>query len=186
MRKLVSFHFITLNGYFEDAAGDTSWASQSQEQRDFALQKMEEENILIFGRITYEHMIAWWPTPAAIRQDPEMAAGMNNAEKIVFSNSLKKVDWQQTRIMGGDIVEEIRRLKTTAGKHLCLLGSGSILTLFAAHELIDEFQFMINPVALGNGHPVFAGLTRQLNLQLLSSRVLNNGVVILTYIPIRK
>ncbi|NIG55566.1 dihydrofolate reductase family protein [Chitinophaga sp. Cy-1792] len=186
MRKLVSFQFITLNGYFEDAAASTAWAIQSMEQRDYALNNMEAENILLFGRITYEHMIAWWPTNAAIKQDPEMAAGMNNAEKIVFSNTLKNVSWQNTRVVGGDITEEIRRLKNTPGKNLCLLGSGSILTLFAAHDLVDEFQLMINPVALGNGHSIFKGLAQQLNLQLLSSKVFSNGVVVLTYIPVRK
>ncbi len=183
MRKLTSFQFLTLNGFFSDATGNTSWSSQGDEQRDFALDKMEAENILLFGRKTYEHMINWWPTEAARKADPEMAAGMNNAEKIVFSNTLKKADWQNTRIVSGDIIEEVRRLKNTPGKNLALLGSGSILTQFAEHHLIDEFELMMNPVAIGDGHTLFGGLKKKIPLQLLSTKAFHNGVVLLTYIP---
>ncbi|RAJ77523.1 dihydrofolate reductase [Chitinophaga dinghuensis] len=183
MRKLTSFQFLTLNGFFSDATGNTSWSSQGDEQRDFALDKMEAEHILLFGRKTYEHMINWWPTEAARKADPEMAAGMNNAEKIVFSNKLKKAEWQNTRIVSGDIIEEVRRLKNTPGKNLALLGSGSILTQFAENHLIDELELMMNPIAIGDGHTLFGGLKKEIPLQLLSTKAFHNGVVLLKYIP---
>ncbi|WP_291910283.1 dihydrofolate reductase family protein [Chitinophaga sp. CB10] len=186
MRKLISFQFLTLNGYFEDAKGHTDWASQGADQRDFAVSMLEQENVVLFGRITYEHMIAWWPTAAAAQMDPEMAAGMNNADKIVFSNTLQTAAWKNTTISSGDVVAAVQHLKKSPGPNLALLGSNSILTQLAAHQLVDEYQLMIHPVAIGNGHTLLGGLRHRLPLQLISSRVFSNGVVLLTYIPSAK
>ncbi|MBV7530342.1 dihydrofolate reductase family protein [Chitinophaga sp. sic0106] len=183
MRKLISFQFLTLNGYFEDAKGHTDFTTQGADQRDFAISMLEKENVLLFGRITYEHMIAWWPTPAAAQLDPEMAAGMNNADKIVFSNTLQGTAWNNTRISSGDLIESVQHLKKSPGPNLALLGSNSILTQLATHNLVDEFQLMIHPIAIGNGHTLLGGLRHRIPLQLTSTQAFSNGVVLLTYIP---
>ncbi|MBN8853786.1 MAG: dihydrofolate reductase [Sphingobacteriales bacterium 50-39] len=184
MRKLVVFNFLTLNGYFEGPGGDTSWHRHGEEEGKFASESMGQGGILLFGRTTYELMVSYWPTPMAMQQAPEVAKGMNKAEKIVFSRTLKTADWENTRIINGDLAKEVRRLKETPGKDMCLLGSGSILTQLADAGLIDEYQFMIDPVALGSGTPAFKGLKKKLDLRLVSTRKFSSGVVLLNYQPL--
>ncbi|HWY97954.1 MAG TPA: dihydrofolate reductase family protein [Bacteroidia bacterium] len=184
MRKLTVFNFMTLDGYFEGPKkGEYAWHkhTQTSEETEYAEGKLQYDNTLLFGRVTYDQMVSFWPTENAIKMFPDVAKGMNKAEKIVFSNSLKKPDWNNTSIMKGDIVEEIRKLKNTSGKDMTILGSGSIITLFAENGLIDEFQFMVDPIAIGKGTPIFKGIKHQLNLKLISTKAFKDGVVILTY-----
>jgi dihydrofolate reductase len=187
MRKLAVFNFMTLDGYFEGPKkGEYAWHKHlpSSEETEYAEDKVQYNNTLLFGRVTYDQMISFWPTENAIKMFPVVAKGMNKAEKIVFSNTIKKPEWNNTRVIKGNIVEEIRNLKNTAGKDMTILGSGSIITLFAENGLIDEFQFMIDPIAIGNGTPIFKGIKHQLNLKLISTKAFKDGVVVLTYKPI--
>ena len=184
MRKLVVFNFLTLNGYFEGPDGDLSWHRHGEEEGKYASESVGQGGVLLFGRITYEHMAAFWPTPMAMQQMPAVAKGMNNAEKIVFSRTLKTADWENTNIISGDLIKEVDRLKKVPGKDMCLLGSGSILTQLADAGLIDEYQFMVDPVALGSGTPAFKGLKKKLDLKLVSTRKFSSGVLLLNYQPL--
>ncbi|HVU55423.1 MAG TPA: dihydrofolate reductase family protein [Puia sp.] len=184
MRKLVVFNFLTLNGYFEGSGGDISWHRSGEEESKFAGESVGQGGILLFGRVTYEHMVAYWPTPMAMQQHPAVAKGMNKAEKIVFSRTLKQSDWENTTVIDGDLAKEVRRLKEMPGNDMCLLGSGSILTQLADAGLIDEYQFMVDPVALGAGTPAFKGLKKKLDLQLVSHRVFQSGIILLNYRPL--
>ncbi|HYC86390.1 MAG TPA: dihydrofolate reductase family protein [Chryseosolibacter sp.] len=182
MRKLNVFNFTTLNGFYKGIDGDISWHRHGAEESDFASNSMESGgSTLLFGRVTYEMMASYWPTAQAAKENPAVAEGMNKADKIVFSRSLKKVDWPNTRIVR-DMVEEVKKLKASAGPDLTLLGSGSILTQLAGHGLVDGFQFMIDPVALGAGTPVFHGLGRKLDLKLTDTRAFKSGVVLVSYV----
>jgi dihydrofolate reductase len=186
MRKLNAFNFMTLDGYFEGPKkGEYAWHKhhQSTEETEFAEDKLQYDNTLLFGRVTYDQMASFWPTENAVKMVPDVAKGMNKAEKIVFSNSMKNPKWNNTRVIKGDIVEEIRKLKNTSGKNMTILGSGSIITLFAEHGLIDEFQFMVNPRAIGSGTSIFKGIKHQLELKLVSTKAFKDGVVVLTYSP---
>lgn len=184
MRKLVIFNFTTLNGYFEGPGGDISWPRQGEEESKFAAESVGQGGVLLFGRTTYEHMASYWPTPMAHQQMPAVAEGMNKAEKIVFSRTLQQADWENTRIINGDIIAAVRQLKQSPGKDMCVLGSGSIITQLADAGLINEYQFMVNPVALGEGTPTFKGMKKKLDLQLISARTFKSGVILLSYKPL--
>jgi dihydrofolate reductase len=184
MRKLVIFNFTTLNGYFAGPGGDLSWHRHGEEESKFASESVGQGGVLLFGRITFEHMVSYWPTPQAMQQMPAVAEGMNKAEKIVFSRTMKKTDWQNTRIISEDVVDAVRQLKQMPGKDMCVLGSGSIITQLADAGLIDQYQFMVDPVALGDGTPTFRGLPRKLDLKLISTRAFKSGVVLLSYQPL--
>lgn len=184
MRKLISYNFITLNGFYKDANNDIRWHKHDTEESAYGVDMLESANTLLFGRITYDMMKSYWPTPMALQQAPDMAAGMNRAEKIVFSRTLDSADWHNTRIIRDNMVEQIRQLKQQPGNDLTLLGSGSILTQFADHGLIDEYQIMLDPVAIGQGTPIFNNLIRPLDLKLSMSRVFKSGVVLLHYQPV--
>lgn len=185
MRKLFAFNFITLNGFYKGEADDISWHRHGEEESTFAAENMQGEGAaLLFGRVTYHHMASFWPTPDAIRNIPDVAAGMNRAEKIVFSNTLKHADWNNTKVIGGDIVKAMKKLKQTEGKDMTILGSGSIVSLFADHGLIDGYQIMLDPVALGEGTALFSGITKKLDLKLTGTRTFKSGVVLLNYQPL--
>lgn len=183
MKKLSVFNFITLNGYLNGTEGDISWHRHGVEENQYAAKSLQSGNTLLFGRKTYELMANYWPTPMAMQNDPVIAKGMNNADKIVFSRTLKKTDWKNTKVISDDIVNEIKRLKKLPGNDLTLLGSGSILTLFAENGLIDEYQIMVDPVAIGSGTSIFHGIHQALNLQLTNVKTFKSGVILLSYMP---
>jgi dihydrofolate reductase len=191
MRKISVFNFISLDGYYAGPGGDISWAKarqgdeQDQEENDFGRKGVGAGNILLFGRITYEMMAGYWPSPAAMKNSPEMAEGMNKAEKIVFSRTLKKTTWNNSRVAGGEMVEAIRKLRREPGKDMTVLGSGSIVTQLAQEGLIDEYQLMIHPVVLGKGSSIFGGISGHLNLDLTGTRSFPSGVVLLSYRPVK-
>ncbi|NML21158.1 dihydrofolate reductase [Pseudoflavitalea sp. G-6-1-2] len=183
MRKLKVFNFLTLNGYYKGPDDDISWNNHDHEENEHAKKGLYADNILLFGRVTYEMMAGFWPTSQALQQMPEIAKGMNSAEKIVFSSTLKNPQWEHTSVIGKDIVSAIRAMKQSAGKDLTILGSGSIISQFADAELIDEFELMINPVALGSGTSFLHNIKNTLSLQLITTRVLKNGCIVLNYQP---
>jgi dihydrofolate reductase len=186
MRKLIAFNFITLNGYFKGPGNDISWHRHGAEENEFAAENLESGATLLFGRVTYEMMAGYWPTPLAVENDPLVAEGMNRAEKIVFSKTLKKAHWNNTKILKDDIVEEIKKMKSALGKpgkDMVLLGSGSIVTHFTEQRLIDQYQVMVDPVALGGGTPLFKGLQQKLDPELTATKTMKSGVVLLSYRP---
>ncbi len=184
MRKVTVFNLITVDGYFSGKGGDISWHKVDEEFQELAEQASNSGNTLLFGRVTYELMAGYWPTDEAIRNDPVVAAGMNKAEKVVFSRTLKKVNWNNTRLVKNDLLSEVRSLKQQSGKDLTVLGSGSIVSQLAGAGLIDEYQILLNPVVLGAGKTMFQGIKEKIDLRLTKTRVFKNGNVLLCYEPI--
>jgi dihydrofolate reductase len=186
MRKLVVFNHVSLDGYFVGANGDLGWAYRGNDDPEYAAFVAENASgggQLLFGRITYQMMASYWPTPAADQHDPVVAAGMNSMPKVVFSRSLEGASWNNTKLVKGDIVAEIRKLKNEAGPDMAILGSGSIVSQLAAENVIDEYQVMVDPVALGTGRTMFGGVKEKLNLKLTRTRTFGNGKVFLCYEP---
>jgi dihydrofolate reductase len=184
MGKLIAYNFTTLNGYYKGPENDISWHRHGAEEGAFASDNLEARATLLFGRVTYEMMAGWWPSPMAMESMPDVAKGMNESEKIVFSTTLDSADWENTTLISGDLIEEVRKLKAIPGKVMTILGSGSIIAQLADAGQIDEYQFMIDPVALGDGTPSFKGLTRKLDLKLMDVRKFDSGVVLLSYAPL--
>jgi dihydrofolate reductase len=137
--------------------------------------------MILFGRITYEMMASFWPTDMARQSMPDVAKGMNAASKIVFSRNLKKADWENTKVISGDLIAEVNKLKQEAEKDMVILGSGSIIAQLSDHKLIDTYQIMIDPVALGRGTSLFTNMEHQLDLVLKDTQTFKSGTVLLTY-----
>jgi len=187
MKNLGAFIFTTLNGFFEGSEkGDISWHRHGQEENEFAASSMQPGTILVFGRVTYEMMVRFWPTPMAMQNAPDVARGMNSARKIVFSHSMEKADWENTTLIKEDVVSAVKKLKKTSEHHMTILGSGSIVRQLSEAGLIDEYHIMIDPVALGKGMSVFQGLSVPLNLDLINVRSFKSGTVLLDYKPVRR
>lgn len=183
MATLSIFNFISLDGFYKDAGNGISWHRHGGPQEtSFASNNANGGNILLFGRKTYEMMAAFWPTDAAAASMPGVAAGMNAAEKIVFSKTLEKADWKGTRIIRDNLETEIRKLKQ-GDRNMTVLGSGSIVTQLATLNLIDEYGIFLDPVALGAGTSIFHGINKQLDLRLKNHQVFENGAIYLQYVP---
>jgi dihydrofolate reductase len=128
-------------------------------------------------------MARFWPTPEGIRHFPEVAARMNSAAKVVFSRTLATAAWSNTRVARGGPADEVRRMKAEAGPDMVVLGSGTIVEQLAAERLVDEFQSVVVPIALGAGRTMFQGLGSPAPLRLVRTRSFSNGNVLLCHAP---
>jgi dihydrofolate reductase len=186
MRKLIVFNSVSIDGYFVDAAGDMSWAHNMRpdaEWQAYVASNASGEGELVYGRKTYEMMAGFWPSPAALERMPEVAAGMNRARKVVFSRTLEKAEWENTRLLKGDLATEVRKLKAESGGGMCILGSGTIVAQLAEAGLIDEFHNVIVPVVIGKGRTQFEGVAKRLEFDVKSVRAFTNGNVLTIYTP---
>ena len=186
MRKLVVFNSTSLDGYFSDANGDMRFAHNANRDAEwdaFVASNASGGGTLLFGRITYELMASFWPTPLAAERMPVVAERMNNLPKIVFSRTLDKASWSNTKLVKGDLAGEIRKMKEEPGENMAILGSGSIVSQLTQHGLIDEYQIVVIPVALGRGRTMFEGVKEKVPLRLTRTRTFMNGNVLLCYEP---
>ena len=188
MARVMVFNSISLDGYFTDAKGDMSWAhagADDPEWQEFVAGNAQGGRAsggqLVFGRKTYEMMAGFWPTDAARAQMPEVAEGMNSMPKVVFSRTLGKAEWQNTRLVKTDPAAEVRRLKKEDGPDMVVLGSGTIVALLTQNGLVDQYQVVVCPVVLGAGRTMFDGVTAAPGMDLKTSRPFRNGKVVLTY-----
>lgn len=184
MRKLSVFNFTTLNGFYKGPGEDISWNQHGPQENEHAENGLQSGNILLFGRRTFEMMAGFWPTEQARAMMPAVAEGMNNSEKLVVSRTLTNPTWHNSTVLSGSLETSIRELKESAGKDITILGSGSIVAQLTDLGLIDSYQLMINPVALGAGTPLFQGIKNPLNLKLVNSAILSNGILVLDYVPV--
>jgi dihydrofolate reductase len=182
MKKLRVFESISVDGYFTDANDDIAWAHAGQDDPEFT--KWIASNAsgggeLLFGRKTYEMMVAFWPTPAAAEQMPEVAKGMNASKKYVASRTITP-QWKNTQLVQGELVEAVRALKRGDGPGITVLGSGSVVAQLAEAGLVDEYQLVILPIALGAGRTLF---TKRHQLRRVDHRAFDCGNVVVTYAP---
>jgi dihydrofolate reductase len=181
MSKLNVFNFITLNGFYKGLNEDISWSKRDNaEDGEFASGNAMAAGILLFGRVTYQMMAGWWPGEMAKKAMPQVAEGMNRAQKIVFSRTLDKAEWANTTLLKENLVGEVKKLKK-GDKPITILGSGNLTAQLVDAGLVDDFQIMINPIALAKGSPIFTGMRKELQLKLVDSKTFKNGKVLLTY-----
>jgi dihydrofolate reductase len=182
MRKLVVFNSVTLDGYFTGANEDLSWAHQQDpEWSSFVEENSKGGGTLLFGRKTYEMMASFWPTPEAAKSFPVVAERMNALPKVVFSRTLDQASWNNTKLVKGDLASEVEKLKAEPGEGISILGSGSIVAQLAGTGLIDEYQFVVVPVVLGEGRTMFEGTKGKLDLKPTATRKFQNGNVLMSY-----
>ena len=183
MRKIVFFMLTSLDGYFEGPDRDINWHNVDEEFNDFAERHTSEFGALLFGRVTYELMASYWPTEAAKRDDPVIASLMNSLPKIVFSKTLQKVEWENTRLVKDNFTKVVSELKKEEGKDAAIFGSSDLAVTLMEQGLIDEYRIMVNPIVLGDGKPLFKGIKEKVDLKLIKTKVFKSGNVLLYYAP---
>jgi dihydrofolate reductase len=181
MRKLIAGINMTLDGFCDHTAGIAD-----DELHKHYNDLMHSVDTILFGRITYQLMESSWPAivknPTGDKPMDEFAVLIDNVTKIVFSHTLKKVDWRNTILKKEISKEEILELKRKEGKSI-LVGSPGLIVAFTQLDLIDEYQLCIHPIVLGKGLPLFKNIQDRIDLQLLKTKTFASGVVAFYYVP---
>jgi dihydrofolate reductase len=183
MRTLASFIFTSLDGFYEGPKGELDWSNVDREFNDFAVRQLDEADTLGFGRATYEHMAAHWPTEQAKANDPAITSRMNDKEKLVFSTTLTDASWSGTTVIGGEATEHMATIKAGTGKELLVMGSPHLTANLAQAGVLDELRIMVCPIVLGQGRSLFEDLKGRVSLTLLGVRQFDSGNLMLTYRP---
>ncbi len=179
MRKLIMWNIITLDGYFE---GNQKWDLSfhnvvwGQELEKLSIEQLNSADYLVFGRVTYEGMAAYWT-----KAEGEIAELMNSIPKLVFSKTLKSAQWNNTTLISENASAHIKKLKERGGRDMYVFGSAKLSETFINENLFDEYRIGIAPVILGSGQPLFSPGVASRNLSLVSTQQLLTGGVVLKY-----
>jgi dihydrofolate reductase len=186
MRKVIASPFVTLDGFMAGPHGEIDWNVPyfDEEMAAYVHEQFEEVDTLLFGRVTYQEFAQYWPDQG-VKDGPAEAEKMNSIKKIVFSKTLAKAEWNNSRIVRDHIAEEISRLKEQPGANLSIDGSPTLIHSFSKLGLIDEYRIRVHPVVLGSGVPLFKDQSERMKLKLLEARPFRSGVVLLRYAPIK-
>ncbi len=183
MRRLIMWNMVTLDGCFEGPKPwDLGWheLGWGEELAQLSIEQTSSADALLFGRATYEGMAAYWASAKGKTADI-----MNAIPKVVFSKTLERADWNNTRLVREGAEREVARLKQQAGKDLFIYGSASLANSLTRSGLIDEYRLGLNPVVLGGGSPLFKPAPESMKMRLLDVRALKSGCVLLRYEPAR-
>ncbi len=180
-RRLIMWNLITLDGFFEGAQKwdlhhhEYVWGDELER---FSIEQASEADVILFGRVTYEGMAAHWPSA-----EGEVADIMNAIPKVVFSSTLKRAAWNNTRLVRGDAEEAIARMKREPGRDIFVFGSSELCDSLLRAGLFDEIRLCVVPVILGEGTPLFKrGEERR--MELLSVMPLSTGATMHRYRPV--
>ncbi len=181
MRNLILWNLITLDGFFEGPKSwDLDWHSLvwGEDLDRLSLDQLKTAGMLLFGRVTYQGMASYWSTAKG-----EVADAMNAIPKIVFSRTLENAEWNNTRLIKENAVEEIVKLKSEPGKDLFIFGSAALSSAFMQHGLIDQYRLGVVPVVLGGGNPLFKPASHRITMKLIDTKTFSSGFAILRYQP---
>jgi dihydrofolate reductase len=185
-RKIIATDYVSLDGVIQDPVGMEGsglgdWTgpfSRGPEGDKFKLAELTQADALIFGRLIYDGFAAVWPT---VKDEASFAERMNSLPKYVASRSLQEASWNNSTIIGNDLVNEVKALKAKPGKDMLIYGSASIVDALMPQRLVDEYRLMIYPIVLGGGKRLFPQGAQSV-LTLAECRTFNDGIVLLRYV----
>ncbi len=186
MGKIVVTEFVSLDGVMEDPGGAEDYRhggwtfefDRGEEGNKFKLEEVQEAEAQLLGRITYEGFAAAWPE----REDPGgFAEKMNSMPKYVISSTLREASWSNSEILSGELADEVAKLHREIDGTILVAGSAQLVQSLFEHDLVDELRLMVFPVLLGEGKRLFGDVSGKKPLRLADSKVVGDGVAILTY-----
>lgn len=184
MAEIVVTEFVSLDGVMEDPGGAESfkhggWTFEIERGSDgdnFKLEETMDTDALLLGRVTYEGFAAAWPS-----REGEFADKFNTMPKYVVSSTLESPEWENSTVLEGDVVDSVSRLRRELDGKIVVHGSAQLAQTLLEHDLVDELRLMVFPVVLGSGKRMFGETSDKKRLQLIDSRTVGDGVVILVY-----
>ncbi len=186
MGKIVVTEFISLDGVVEDPGGSEDYRhggwtfeiDRGEEGNRFKLDETMEAEAQLLGRVTYEGFAEAWP-----EREGEFADKFNSMPKYVVSSTLEEAEWSNSTVLRGDLVDEITKLKQEVDGVILVAGSVQLVQALLEHDLVDELRLMVFPVLLGEGKRLFGEVSEKKRLRLADSKVVGDGVALLTYEP---
>ena len=186
MRRIISFMHISLDGFVAGPNGEMNWIKVDEELFDYIGKRIGATDTALYGRVTYQMMEAYWPTasdkPNASTHDIEHSAWYKKAHKVVLSKSMKGADLSNTTIISNNLSESINKIKQGGSEDILLFGSPTATHALMQQNLIDGYWLFVNPIILGQGIPLFAGIKDKVKLKLLTTQQFSSGVTELNYV----
>jgi dihydrofolate reductase len=177
--RLVATEYLSLDGVFEEP-GHWSGPFFNAEAGQFKWDELKASDALLLGRKTYQGFAAAWPKMPGTG---EFGEKMNSMPKYVVSSTVDKVDWAGSKLVKGNVIEEVRKLKSAPGKDLLLSGSGQLFNALMKEDLIDLYRFMVHPIVLGQGKRLFTDGAIKRTLDLTETKRFAAGIVVLELVP---
>jgi len=185
MRKIISFMHMSLDGFVAGPNGELDWAKVDDEIFDYVGKRISEGDTALYGRVTYQLMESYWPTagtkPTATRHDIEHSKWYSKVHKVVLSKTLHDAGLANATIISDNLSEKINEIKQRDGKEILLFGSPTATHSLLQLNLIDGFWLFVNPIILGRGIPLFAGIKGKIKLNLVTTHQFTSGVTELNY-----
>jgi dihydrofolate reductase len=186
MGRIVVTEFVSLDGVMEAPGGGENYKhagwtfkfDRGEEGDQFKFDELQEAEAQLLGRVTYEGFAAAWPT---FSDEVGFADKMNSMPKYVVSATLQSADWNNSTILSGDVVEGVTQLKKKVDGVILVAGSAQLVQTLVEHDLVDELRLMVFPVVLGSGKRLFGETSDKKPLQLASSKIVGDGIAVLTY-----
>ena len=189
MRKVIVLMHVSLDAFTAGPNGELDWAIVDEEIEHYVDNLLTTVDTALYGRVTYHMMESYWPSvpenPSSSKHDIDHAHWVENVSKIVFSTTLEKVVWKNTKLVKDHVAEEITKLKHESGSDIMTFGSPSLVHTLMQLGLIDDYRINVNPVILGSGIPLFQGIKDRMPLKLVEARPFHSGVVGLHYQAIK-
>lgn len=185
MRRVILFMHTTLDGFVAGLNGEMDWINVDDEMFDFAGKQTDQADTALYGRVTFEMMNGYWPTageqPNASKHDIEHSTWYNKVQKVVLSKTLDESGLTNTKVIRENISDNINELKRQEGKNILIFGSATASHSLFNEGLIDDFWLFVNPVVIGQGIPLFKGITETKKMNLIESKTYSCGVIGLHY-----
>jgi dihydrofolate reductase len=185
--KIVVTEYISLDGVMEDPGGAEGtphggWSFQfwNEEAGKYKFEELFTTDALLLGRVTYEGFAKAWPS---VKDEQGFADRMNNLPKYVVSTTLRTLEWKNSRLLTGDIAEEVATLKQQPGQNLLVAGSCKLVQTLMQYDLVDEYRLLVHPIVLGSGKRLFGEQPDMQALKLLEAKTFKSGIVALSYQP---
>jgi dihydrofolate reductase len=186
--KIIVSEFISLDGVIQAPGGEDSLGERSgwtipyfsEETAKFKLDDLLACDALLMGRVTYQIHAAAWPS---MTDEEGFADRMNSLPKYVVSTTLEKVEWNNSRLIRGNIPEEVKKLKQAVQRNILIDGGSDIVNLLMPYDFIDEYRLLVHPVVVGKGKRLFQEDRQKKELRLIEARAFGTGIVALTYQP---
>ena len=185
MRKLIFFMHTSLDGFVAGLKGEMDWINIDDAMFDFVATMTDKADTALYGRVTYEMMQSYWPAageqPNASKHDKEHSAWYNKVSKVVLSKTMNEKGLDNTKVIGDQLTDNINKIKKQDGKNILIFGSPTASQSLLSLGLIDEFWLFVNPILLGQGMPLFKGVSETKKLKLIETKTFSSGVIALHY-----
>lgn len=183
MRKVIAAINMTVDGFCDHTAG-----IPDEEIHLYYAELLGQGDVILYGRTTYQ-LMEFWQTllekPSEEKSMNDFAMAIDKIQKIVFSHTLKNINWRSAKLASRNLEEEVLELKQQSGKDI-FVGSPSLIVALTKLNLIDEYQLCVHPVIIGNGLPLFKNINDRTVLKLIKTKTFSGGAIILYYKPIRE